>query len=393
MIQAVPNTSKKSSRKKPTAPDELFAYYWQRIENAEKAIKKIEVQRATLFTSFNETLRPLEEELNEHRVHFIQHLLAFCQKKSLPKYHKQETLNWIEEEYESLVNSPFRVNINTDRLSADIIDAISDEPDQSDREQLYHMLSEMGLNQDHFTDEDVDTLFQAILEGPHAFMSTLFEMEQASDDEIDERAEDTDHRQEDFFDQPYDNEDAFFADENNTKQSNHQKKEDIFSKKAINRFYKKVAQRIHPDRVQDEAEKENYHQLMQMLTQAKKDNDIFTIFKLYQDNIAEGELLFSNDEYGELIILLKEKLTILEDKKRAFKLEPSTEAMIFDRFHAKTMKETNKRLLQYEAMLNDQIDLLISVKRRLKNIKQLKIALQERMEDREFDLMNYDRFY
>ncbi len=388
MLNKINVKPQKRSRKKPQLPDEQFTYYWRRIENAEKAIKKIDVQRRNMVSTFNETLRPLEEQLCENKSALIQHLLTFCHKKSLAKYLKEEVLAWTEQEYQDIACSPFRAHIDMEALASEMmlivkqLNPVPDELPDSERDQLYHMLLQLGFDADAFGDDDLDQLYRAMLQGPHAFLALLqsLESQHVFDDEdgFDEaqpRQEQHSHsEQADDFTSEQCQEDR--------ETLTSKQEEDVFSKKSINRFYKKVAQRIHPDRAQTDEEKEERHDLMQTLTQAKDDQDIFTIFKLYQAHVQGNDLLFSNKEYTQLIRLLKDKLHTLEQKKRAFKEEGSVESMIYDRFHAKTQRETQSNLVNHENTLRQEIEQITSDHQRLTSLKQLKILLQERANQR-----------
>lgn len=404
-------TSKRTARSKPyTTPKEKFQYYWDRIQKAEKAYAAAERQRTRLMDTFNDTMLPLEQHLCQIREQYIQTLLSFSDKKTLPFYLKEELLEWVSDEYAMLMSSPFRGSIDTDALLKSITESSNAMMEQSargkqfkahQREALREEIDGIGFNSHDFEDEDIDVLLNVMQSGPHLFLEKLMQIKarieaekrashtgekeqqgKEGDDSIDEESsDDEDAFFNDFFNDAF----GFSPEDDMFKKESFTNKQDVLSKKSINTFYKKIAQRIHPDKAKNEQDRETRNHLMQVLTTAKKENDAFTIFNLYQEHVDGDDFSFSDEEFEVLISLLEDKLRILRNQKRNLKQDNGIDAIVYQRFHAKNKQETNARMASHKASLQDAIAEITNDIKHTRTLKQLKEKLNDRISETEVD--------
>ncbi|MBL4867972.1 MAG: hypothetical protein JKY67_16510, partial [Pseudomonadales bacterium] len=113
---------KKGKAAKPKTAKEKFQHYWAQIEKLEKSYTTAERKRSELLKQFNRDIRPLEEEHCQSQFDFISTLVSFIDKKSLGKADREVLIEWIGEELEDLMSSPFQVNLDIEKLTDSIFE-------------------------------------------------------------------------------------------------------------------------------------------------------------------------------------------------------------------------------------------------------------------------------
>ncbi|AWB68478.1 hypothetical protein C2869_19645 [Saccharobesus litoralis] len=154
--------------------------------------------------------------------------------------------------------------------------------------------------------------------------------------------------------------------------------DNLFKSSQLNKMYKRLASALHPDKVTDEQQKSERHELMQVLAEAKQSNDAFTILSLYQQHIKGAEFEFDDNTVAALETLLENKLYDLQEEFAGIDNQPGIEAMVFSRFHARTKKATQQNLQTYIANLKFDTAELKEFASEFKTVKALASVLSNR---------------
>ncbi|WP_281613671.1 hypothetical protein [Flammeovirga sp. SubArs3] len=94
---------------------------------------------------------------------------------------------------------------------------------------------------------------------------------------------------------------------------------------SVNSLYKQLAKKLHPDKTQDVHEKDKFHDLMIVISTAKKENDLITLLNLYTEYFKEENVKFNESEAEHLYQILKNQLSKLEEEKANLLSSPMDE--------------------------------------------------------------------
>ena len=346
---------KSTSTAEDGSDEQLFQTYWDKIERAEKAYASAERKRGRIVEKFNNELRPLEQSVCQMRYELIQKLMAFLSKKSLSIGAKKDVIDWIHEQLDKLMNSPFRGNIALDDFIDELQEhesALIEEPTEEEESFIKAEMAQMFKNSNiPFGEENIENIFESIKQGPQAFFESL--MEEAAK-----------HVEEEAFEEDVAPEQP--------------KPEEPLSDKALGKLYKRLAQKIHPDRAKDDEDRQKRHELMLRLTEAKREKDTYSLLKMVRDHGDADDASFSSQQLEQLVSHLQSKLEDLREKKRSLKTDYSIEAMVYDMFHSRTNKQMDMKFAGRQRMLKQEINRLKGLCQDIKTVKRLKKMLNER---------------
>lgn len=358
---------------------------WQKIEKHQKRNAAFQGKLDKHFAVFQEVALPAELEFIQSVVERSQHLAQFITKKSLSDNERDALFDWLDEDLYILRNNPFTEQSQLDLLTALVESQVA----LFDDEQL-DQVSEDEVNEfrafidDKFdgllelTDEEIKACildpakltkhFEKFVEAkqrqgefdPYEFAKEKFSDEFDSEPDFD-----------DFFEQ---------ADSNH-----HSEKSDVLEKlfkgSKLNKMYKRLASKLHPDKVIDEQDKQAMHEQMQALLHARKHKDVFTILQLYiahfdDDPDIDSETLLA------LKPLLKDKVSQLNYEYRMMKSNTDTKTMVWNRFTQSSLKKTKQVMQEHaEDLMNASRDIAVFCKHTT-TLKALKVHLKQRMKTR-----------
>lgn len=144
-------------------------------------------------------------------------------------------------------------------------------------------------------------------------------------------------------DQPEDRfEENYFHEEYEEHIGKHDTKvlEKLFKGSQLNKMYKRLASKLHPDKENDVDKKERMHALMQQLVSARKNKDVFTMLALYHDNIDDDSFNFDAKKITAIESLLEQKVSELNYELRQLKSDNTLEGMVWNRFKGRSNKIT-----------------------------------------------------
>ncbi len=345
-------------------------------ERNQNKLKKIN----SFYDEAVDIIGPVEEALCEQSENYIEKLLSFLPRKSIKGQKREELIAWIEDELNALEHNPFRKKSTEtlrNTLSNHMIQEMEharvngghEEPDLDDVEDFREMLETMFQMSVEHNDE---TLLN-VLRDPgkvDEFMNDLLKKKLSHEAENEEHAFD----------------DTEFSSESQKQSENmFQVKHEVngaLKTSQLNKLYKKLAVILHPDKEESQDKKDQKHQLMQQLSKAKKEKDIYTLLQFAQQWLPDMELELSKESLDSMIESLKGKVGQLEDEYRRLDEPSSVETMVWFRFGEKTKKASTANLHQHADNLSERIEELRFEYARFKTVKEMNKVLGERLKPR-----------
>ncbi|MCL1079693.1 J domain-containing protein [Parashewanella spongiae] len=375
------NTSNSKKHKKNSRLAKLVELQ-QRIVRLEERNQKKSHKINAFYDEAKEIIGPVEEALCEQLEGYIEKLLSFLPRKTIKGQKREELVSWIKDEIHALEHNPFRKKSAkplrdkmSDYLYQELEEAKAngcyDEPDSDEVEDFREMLESMfQMSVEH----DDETLLD-VMRNPEKvdeFMEALLKQKLSQEDNEDNEENDLD-------------EETFFSE--SQKQSENMFKGELevngaLKTSQLNKLYKKLAVVLHPDKEESQDKKDEKHQLMQQLSKAKKEKDIYTLLQLAQQWLPDMELELSKESLNDMIESLNEKVSQLEDEYHRLDEPSSIETMVWYRFGEKTKKASTANLHQHVDDLSERIEQINVECTRFKTVKEMNKVLGERLRPR-----------
>ena len=149
-------------------------------------------------------------------------------------------------------------------------------------------------------------------------------------------------------------------------------------KLSVERLFRQLAKVLHPDREQDEVEKEKKHVLMSQLLEARKGNDINALLNLYCEHIGELPDDIDVNSHNELIAALEQQLKELQLELRQKRFADPLQSMIVERYSSSNTADCEQRINNHAKSLDIEIDAASALLASLSTIDGLLDALDER---------------
>lgn len=161
----------------------------------------------------------------------------------------------------------------------------------------------------------------------------------------------------------------------------------LMKSEEINKVYKKLANLLHPDKLQDKSKQAEYLSAMKELIAARKAKDMFGLLSLAQRYMPDHELALDKEQEKQLAEALNRKLAALQNEFRERQNGNDYETVIWNKFHSKNKRQQEANLEAHEKWLiamNKETDHIIAT---TSNIKNLKSYLRDFYQRRDFDMM------
>ncbi|MCW7550759.1 hypothetical protein OO184_23210 [Photorhabdus sp. APURE] len=366
--------SKSSGQQIPKTPQQQFKTYWTSIEKYQLKIAKLQQQQDELFMRFQQEVLPVEHQYMQSRYDKAARLLSFADKKSLGKNQRRELFSWIEEELAELCTYPFNENLDLNKLTDHFsnLHAFKEEeiPTPEQMAEIRQTFGEyFDLNEEISDEELLD-----MIKNPEKMRSTIEQHFQ---------------RESEHFHDEYDAEETTDFD---PAAEDQKKLDSLFKSQEVSQMYRKIAKVLHPDREQDLDEKKKKNQLMVQLSQAKKDNDVWTIINMYHKYI-DPTFSFNSRDISDVNKLLKARIDILANELNQLKKSDSLPGMIWRTLGGETSKAIENNLHEHCKKLRQNIENEIQLRESLRSLTVLKSYLAERRDALEFEQEMIDYFF
>ncbi|NMR26040.1 hypothetical protein HH219_10925 [Pseudoalteromonas sp. NEC-BIFX-2020_015] len=366
---------------------------WQRIDKHTKRNANFEIKKSTLFNQFKEQVEPHEHHQARMMAEQIIHLSKFIQRKSLTIEQRNELVDWINEDLGYLSGHPFIGELEIEKVTQIFQSHLSkhnhDTVNAIDSSQL-NLLRTM-LQQDfpglELTDEDL----REVAVDPQKLYQHLDEQGFGEDEESDDDAfnpgnahAEQDEDWDDFFDQF----ERFDRDEIK-QQKTDAKLEKLFKSSQLNKMYKRLAAKLHPDKEPDPTKKAEKHELMQQLGQARKAKDGFTLLQLYITHF-DDDVDFDEETKANLIPLLQNKIVELNKLHRQQKEGNDPHSLVWRKFNGRSKAQIKHNFTNHIAALNNECEEISERLGYCTTVKLLKEELDERINNKRHMPMSFD---
>lgn len=364
------------------APNKLSAL-WLKIEKHQKRNANRIKKSAEFFETYKQQTLPYEQKQVASIVKQVEHLVTFIARKSLTEMQRDELFNWISSDIDYLDSHPFADNVDTSLLRTQLNSELTKLVDKSDRQideeeisQLQDMLDDMFEGELQL---DRDELID-ILKNPDHMEKHINKFHQRMDEEHSSFSGETEQSGDAFED------DHFYQDYEKAEESigKHDAKvlEKLFKGSQLNKMYKRLASKLHPDKESDADKKVIKHALMQQLVAARKNKDAFTMLALYHEHIDDDSFNFDAETIVALESLLEQKVSELNYEFKQLKSNNSNEGLIWSHFKGRSNKITAQNIKNHVTQLAVEADKINSFILNTKTVKALQVELSTRIDQR-----------
>ena len=284
-------THLKDKKKVTSKVNDPLTKKWLEIEKRQKRNATSKKKIADLYQVFNSNILHEEKKFVELLGQETRHLMSFLPRKSFTQWQKEELSNWIESNLDALSEHPFGNHELTGELRKEYSDALTactkkiDDDVALDEDllmQMEELCEEVFLGEKSFSNEELENFIR----DPSLFQQVFQEFLEAK------RTEEHEH------------EDSFTGDfEDDESEKNHyeeqfrqheykqeSKLKSLFNSSNLNKLYKILANRLHPDKEKNEHLKAEKSELMAELVKAKKNKDAYTIISMFHQFVPDSDL-------------------------------------------------------------------------------------------------------
>ncbi|MFP9227662.1 hypothetical protein [Pectobacterium cacticida] len=369
-------TNKTKKKQQPITPQEKFQHFWATIEKYQRQLVKLQRDQEALYARFQQDVLPLEHQYIQSVYDKTERLLSFADKKSLSKKQREMLFEWIEEELSRLQSYPFNSQLDMKPLADRFISVASQytpPPSNEDIAQFREALDAKFDFSSAFSDDEISEMIR----NPDKLQAALEQLSQ----EWHSR-----NQQDSAFNAEEDDDDDDWQESEYAETDDEESKRaastdcNLLDTKHITLLYRRIAKALHPDREQDPAEKEKKHHLMTTLSQAKQENDIWTILTLYHQYV-DASFAFDERTIPAINTLLENRVNALKNALADQKHDPSLPGMVWQEMGGATAKTREKKIAEHQQYLRESMANELAQTQSLRSLTVLKQYLAERYEN------------
>ena len=388
----IPELSKFSAENKKNKPSSTLSSLWIKIEKHQKRNANFTKKRSKLFEQFKQQAQPAEQKLADAITAQVEHLIRFLSKKSLTDKQRNELLGWVSDDIDYLATHLFSEGIDVADLREQInteltllTESLDQAVDEESIAELANMLDEMFGGEMQFNREELIEIIKnpaLIQEHVQRFHEKMNEEEIEKDDD----SEEFEQGFEEDFDYQYN---RSFSKRNSKEELGILEK--LFKGSQLNKMYKRLAAKLHPDKESDATKKAIKHDLMQQLASARENKDVFTLLTLYHEHIDDDSFNFDAETLAAIEALLSKKVSELNAELKALKSADTPEAIVWEHFHGRSNKITTENIVIHAERLEDEVMSINQFIVSTSTLKALKTELNTRIKQRESSpFFNFD---
>ncbi|MEH6595618.1 MAG: hypothetical protein V7736_08720 [Colwellia polaris] len=388
----IPELSKFSAENKKNKPSSTLSSLWIKIEKHQKRNANFTKKRSKLFEQFKQQAQPAEQKLADAITAQVEHLIRFLSKKSLTDKQRNELLGWVSDDIDYLATHLFSEGIDVADLREQInteltllTESLDQAVDEESIAELANMLDEMFGGEMQFNREELIEIIKnpaLIQEHVQRFHEKMNEEEIEKDDD----SEEFEQGFEEDFDYQYN---RSFSKRNSKEELGILEK--LFKGSQLNKMYKRLAAKLHPDKESDATKKAIKHDLMQQLASARENKDVFTLLTLYHEHIDDDSFNFDAETLAAIEALLSKKVGELNAELKELKSADTPEAIVWEHFHGRSNKITTENIATHTERLEDEIMSINQFIVSTSTLKALKTELNTRIKQRESSpFFNFD---
>jgi hypothetical protein len=124
---------------------------------------------------------------------------------------------------------------------------------------------------------------------------------------------------------------------------------------------------------------------MQRLLAARKQGDILGLLQLYGDSAAEGQVVLAEGEMEQACELMEARRLELEQEQEDLIMGDPVRGFVYRELYGPTRQKRERKLQDWKRSMEAEAAQVSDWVRELRNLKVLKLALEERREQRIFE--------
>ena len=366
--------------------DNKLQSLWQKIEKHQKRNASFTKKLAINYQQFEEVVLPYEQMQIRWLSSKVDHLASFLPRKSLSETERVELTDWILEELSYLQDHPFNSSEEFEALNTRVkaLLVMSQEQQLDKMSSTEVELMKASLNAEFEIDFDLsDEQLKALILDPQKIYEYLDAHEASEEaEEIDELEEDDETPFDDhFFDDFYQRFHQYDEEDKAEEQLKHSELDKLFKGSQLNKMYKRLASKLHPDKEQDLQIKQQKHLQMQVLAEARRHKDVFAILQLYLTHF-DDDPTFDKATLANLLPLLEEKVRNLNAEYRALQHNDQIETVVWRKFKARSKKLVQEGMEAHCHELDCECAAIDGFIRDCTTVKSLKAELRARINDK-----------
>jgi len=347
-----------------------FQILWNKIEKAEIRNKKAEDKVNALYEQYESILLPHDKELANTHCNLIEQLISFVPSEKLSKNQRDLLCAEIEDNFEEVHQKPSiydseRISKLLETFDKLNIKFFPEERKEFVEDEYEKMMSYFRIFAGNNLELPDDEIKEAIVSGDMSKLESL--LKKVQDDLLKKRHEE----KEDWDDHEFN---YYEREEDETS-----KVKEVFKASQLNKMYKKIANVIHPDKELDLSKIEEKKVLMQQLTEAKNNSDVFTLIKMYQTHVPDGEYFLDDDALKHIEHLFQMNIYKLNQEHRDIFNSQGMKSNVWKVFSTTSKKKTLDKLNSASEMVKKEtraleqqisnVDTLPKIKKRLKTVR------------------------
>jgi hypothetical protein len=332
-ITSQKTSKKKSTRKARSAAESEFDKAWNRVINQQKKNARLKDDVQAFARQVSATIEKQEIAYIQALCQACEHLLSFCNKKSLSLRDREALLDWVTDYLVSISSNPFSTPADVAKLRG-AVEAQLFDPQRADEPVIGKQRGESAKRAGKAP--PMDDMFEDLFAEPDP---------------------------EDGFDEAYDDpfEEALFEEFEQQQRAGEKRQaaegqalKELMKASSINKLFRKLARALHPDRERDESARKEKNRLMGELLHARQTNDIPRIFSLYAEHVGGSPLEELTGDLKGVTQLLQRQYEYLRAQKDAIIGEEPFSAAMYRRFYQKSEYKVQRALSAYVADLKEE---------------------------------------
>ena len=359
---------------KKTKLQKSFDKIWSEVKNKQLENAKLKTELADLHKIYQERILPVEQLTAEPYSQLAQRLIEFFSRKSLSQWQRRELSQWIFEciDYVQPLHAERGAElvasyqqVLADFLEVDVED-LEEEMNQHD-DPLDGAMGEF---------DDLEKAFHDAMnnDNPESeFQDDLFGFDMGDD---------SDNTFDDFF--------------TGAGPSGHSpeppKENNILSDKWLRTIFRRTANALHPDKERNAALRKEKEGLMSQLLTARDDKDVYSLINLYMQYVDSDDLLIAEDTMRKLCEQLREQKNQLTEERHQILYENPMYAALYESLHSKNNKKRERKIALHIQRVEESTHEFSQFVASLRNLKVLKVHLNDRYEDHRFASLEDELF-
>ncbi len=410
------NSVVRQRQKKSKTKSDRLNKLWRQAERLQNQNARLQGRLDALMQRVRGELAPAQAEEGAAARELILHLLPFLQRKSLSQWQRDEIRDWIDDQLELVLAAGLmdatleealardwalqrgiEIDEDSERSVAEQVEAearreqeAAAEAFEATREQAYNdveawierevearVRARFGETRGQRSGAAVDDLFASEFEEAEAERDEAIErFRQDAEREVREQLEADRERLMGGFEQeePEVADGPEFAPELSDMQT-------ATDKGLFDRLFRRAANVLHPDKEQDGRRRADKQALMGTLLEARKERDILTVFKLYQEHAGATPEIDATEE-NELVATLEQQIEDLRLAQQAIIEQSPAHASVYHDFYGRSRKKVDRELAELKAQAKQRAESARECVRSVRTLKALKPVLEERRDER-----------